>query len=122
MKIKNLFFLTIPLVLGSCDNAPQKTANQTKEHPMMGGWKTTNIETPRTQQVAQKAVELQGAKTKETLTLTSIESAQTQVVAGINHKITLKVKRNGNAAVADVIIWEKPDHTFELTKWSWKTP
>ena len=48
----------------------------------------------------------------------AIEKVESQVVAGINYRITLTVLENGKARRADVVVWRKLDQTYKLTSWS----
>lgn len=51
--------------------------------------------------------------------LTSVESAERQVVAGMNYRLTLKVTENGKARRAESVVWHKLDGKFETTSWTW---
>ena len=58
-----------------------------------------------------------------TLELVSIQRAEQQVVAGLNFRLELRVKRNGKEHAADAVVWwqawRKPD-PYQLTSWEWK--
>ena len=60
---------------------------------------------------------------KSTLKLVSIESAEQQVVAGINYRLRLKVKLDGQVRGAEAVVWlqswRKPE-PYRLTAWSWR--
>lgn len=57
------------------------------------------------------------------LELVRILSAEEQVVAGMNYRLTLKVTVNGTEKEAEAIVWwqawRKPV-PYELTSWKWK--
>ena len=57
------------------------------------------------------------------LELITILQAEQQVVAGMNYRLTLKVKLNGKEKRAETIVWwqawRKPD-SYQLTSWTWK--
>ena len=49
----------------------------------------------------------------------TIETAERQVVAGLNYRLTLRVSDAGKARRADAVVWRKLDGTHELTSWNW---
>ena len=57
------------------------------------------------------------------LELVAILGAEQQVVAGMDYRLHLKVKLNGQEKAADAVVWwqawRKPA-PFELTSWDWK--
>jgi hypothetical protein len=57
------------------------------------------------------------------LKLVKILGAEEQVVAGMNFRLKLKVKLNGEAKTAQAVLWwqawRKPD-PYRLTSWSWE--
>ena len=59
------------------------------------------------------------------LELIKILRAEEQVVAGMNYRLTLKVKVNGKEKQADAVVWwqnwRKPN-PYELTSWRWSDP
>lgn len=64
----------------------------------------------------------QGGK-RARLELVQVVGAERQVVAGINYRLTLKVLLNGEARLAEAIVWRqawrkpRPD---QLTSWIWR--
>lgn len=58
-----------------------------------------------------------------TVTLVKVLSAQQQVVAGMNYRLWLKVKLDGEEKEADAVVWWQawrvPD-PYELTSWKWR--
>lgn len=105
-----------------------------EKEPKCGGYSpmcTTNKDTIAVATFAvqshEKAIN-KGKEKADKLELVSILSAETQVVAGMNYKLELKVKLNGKANTAKAIVWwqawRKPD-PYQLTAWEWvqkKTP
>ena len=57
------------------------------------------------------------------LELVEIQGAESQVVAGLNYRLKLKVKLNGTEKTAEAIVWwqawRKPE-PYQLTSWNWK--
>lgn len=57
------------------------------------------------------------------LELVQIVGAERQVVAGMNYRLTLKVLLNGEARLAEAVVWRqawrkpRPD---QLTSWIWR--
>ncbi len=59
---------------------------------------------------------------QRTLVLEKIEAAQQQVVAGMNYRLTLRVKTEGKARTAEALVWarvwlEEPER-YQLTSWT----
>ena len=71
------------------------------------------------QKVMQSKIDGKPAK----LELVAIAGAEQQVVAGMNYKLHLQVKVNGQEKAADAVVWwqawRKPA-PYELTSWDWK--
>ncbi len=66
---------------------------------------------------------LKAAGQPASLELVSVLSVQQQVVAGVNYRLSLKVKRNGQEQLADAVVWwqtwRQPD-PYRLTSWAWR--
>lgn len=68
---------------------------------------------------------IQGNKGAEApkLELAAILHAEQQVVAGMNFRLTLKVKQDGKENTAEALVWwqawRKPD-PYRLSSWTWK--
>lgn len=66
------------------------------------------------------AVTTEQQKSGKRLTFKSILQAQTQVVAGLNYKVCLKVKEQGKVKTAEAVIYKNLQNAYELTSWEWK--
>ena len=58
-----------------------------------------------------------------TLELVTILAAEQQVVAGMNYRLKLNVKLNGQEKKADAVVWWQPWRSpapYELTSWVWR--
>jgi hypothetical protein len=98
------------------------------KEPKCGGYSPTCVTNKDTIAVATFAVQAhekalnKGKEKTEKLELASILSAETQVVAGMNYKLELKVKLDGKEKTAKAIVWwqawRKPD-PYQLTSWEW---
>lgn len=73
---------------------------------------------------AEFAVAEQGKTQPNTqLKLERVASAQQQVVAGMNYKLTLSVSVDGKAREAEAIVWWQAwrnPNPYILTSWAWK--
>ncbi|MGA7828750.1 MAG: cystatin domain-containing protein [Geobacteraceae bacterium] len=100
--------------------------------PRLGGY----VKASRTQQevvdaadfairAMEKAMQEAKGGQSTTLKLVKILRAEEQVVAGMNYRLTLKVKVNGIEKRAEAVVWwqawRKPD-PYELTSWTWSDP
>lgn len=68
---------------------------------------------------AQAAAKAVAAAIGEGWTLGKVVTAQSQVVAGINYKLTLNLTKGGEKKKASATVWRKLDGSFEVTKWKW---
>lgn len=93
-----------------------------------GGYTAVPVNQFEVTQAAAFAVEAERQALKATgrpatLELLSVLSAEQQVVAGVNYRLSLKVKRNGQEQVADAVVWwqawRQPD-PYRLTSWAWR--
>lgn len=93
-----------------------------------GGFTAVPVNQSEVTQAAAFAVEaerqtLKAAGQPAPLELLSVLSAEQQVVAGVNYRLSLKVKRNGQEQVADAVVWwqawRQPD-PYRLTSWAWR--
>lgn len=76
--------------------------------PIAGGWSRSTVD-DQTRAVAAFAAGQIGAGD---LTVRRIEAAETQVVAGLNHRLTLVLS---DGSRHQVVVWQRLDGTFELT-------
>ncbi len=89
------------------------------EPAIAGGWSTVKTDDARVKAAADNAVTLQAKASGETLKLVAVEAASSQVVAGLNYRLTLRVTRNDKAATAAVVVWAKLDGSYQVTDWTW---
>ena len=89
---------------------------------LAGGYREANVKSKEVIAAAEFAVKEHAAKEKVTLELSEIVKASTQVVAGTNFKVTLKVKHKGAVREAQAVVWHKVDknRTMQLTSWTWQ--
>jgi hypothetical protein len=126
-KTMNLKLATFPvasclLVMTACgkvDSAPQS---------MPGAYAAASVTDPNVQAAARFAIDaeqqaLLKAGESGTLDLVSILGAEQQVVAGVNYRLRLRVRRSGQAQDAAALVWwqawRKPD-PYQLTSWQWQ--
>jgi hypothetical protein len=116
--------LTLCVLIGLAGAYPVRA----EKEPKCGGYSPTCVTNKDTIAVATFAVQAhekavnKGKEKTERFELVSILSAETQVVAGMNYKLELKVKLNDNEKIAKAIVWwqawRNPD-PYQLTSWEW---
>jgi hypothetical protein len=95
-----------------------------------GGYAKASVKNKEVVSAAAFAIKAQQSAMQEkkdmqppTLELVRISQAEQQVVAGMNYRLKLKVKWNGQEKTAEAIVWwqawKKPD-PYQLTAWTWK--
>lgn len=90
-------------LISACAAAPPAASP-----PIAGGWARAGVN-EETQAVATFAA---GQMTPAGLSVVKIEAAETQVVAGLNYRLTLKLS---DGSRHQVVVWRRLDGTFELT-------
>ncbi|MEW6666933.1 MAG: cystatin domain-containing protein [Thermodesulfobacteriota bacterium] len=95
------------------------------QQSMPGGYAATSVTNQEVVAAAAFAIKAQEKAGGETarLELVEILGAESQVVAGMNYRLKLKVKLNGKERAAEAIVWwqawRKPE-PYQLTSWNWK--
>jgi hypothetical protein len=73
-------------------------------------------------QTQEKSIQQKTSDPKAKLELVAIQSAEVQVVAGMNTRLKLKVKLNDKEMTAEAVVWwqawRNPD-PYQLTAWVW---
>ena len=92
---------------------------QEEPPPMPGGWERAAPRDEHVQAAARFAVAAQAERSGEPLALLEVRQARTQVVAGTNLSLDLRVSRNGTPAQASATVWSKLDGSYDLTDWHW---
>jgi hypothetical protein len=99
LNLATAFFATL---LTACVSLPPTPA------PIAGGWSRSGVD-DQTRTAATFAAGRIGAGD---LTVRRIEAAETQVVAGLNHRLTLVLS---DGSRHQVVVWQRLDGTLELT-------
>lgn len=92
-----------------------------------GGWSKVSVKDPgvvaaATFAVAARQAESEKAGAKEKIAIQEIVAAQQQVVAGMNYRLTLRVKVGDDVRKADATVWSRPwledeKERNQLTEW-----
>jgi hypothetical protein len=96
---------------------------QAQGRPMLGGYKEVSTDDAQVQAAADFAVKAQGEKDEASIKLVSIEHAESQVVAGTNYRLCLKVevenKDDGTEATQEVqvVVFRNLQRVYSLTSW-----
>jgi hypothetical protein len=96
---------------------------QAQGRPILGGYKEVSTDDAEVQEAAEFAVKAQGEKQETTIKLVSVEHAESQVVAGRNFKLCLKVevedKENNTDATQEVqvVVYRNLQKVHSLTSW-----
>jgi uncharacterized alpha/beta hydrolase family protein len=94
---------------------PQK--EQQQPTPQVGGYQETPKDDPATVAAAKFAVSERQTKEGGTMSLVSVKRAETQLVAGVNYWLCLKVKVNGKSQKVTAVVNKTLTDTYSLTSW-----
>ena len=82
-----------------------------------GGYAAAPVADPEVVAAAMFAVTAHAEKSKKTITLTKVVSAQQQVVAGMNYKLVLAVDVDGQPKEVEAAVYKDLKRTMQLTSW-----
>jgi hypothetical protein len=82
---------------------------------VVGGWSAASVKDAEVVAAAHFAIEEHGKS--EPVTLKKLVRARQQVVAGMNYRITMLVKRGKRTRKVTAVVWKKTDNTYQLTSW-----
>jgi hypothetical protein len=105
-----MIFLALYLTFGI---APELAAQQ----PMVGGYQEAPKADPAVVSAAKFAVGNQQEKQGGSISLVSIKRAETQLVAGVNYRLCLKVKVNGKSQTVTTVVYKALNDQQSLTSW-----
>jgi hypothetical protein len=113
VKASPILVVGLLLLLGM---APPSQAGQ-----LVGGYSETSVTNTDVVAAAQFAVKALAAMPERmpVIALVEILSAQQQVVAGLNHKLRLKLKVDGKDSDVEVVVWRKLNGEHQLTSRVW---
>lgn len=106
---KFIIMAVAAIATAACANTATSSSSNALEQPtIVGGWSSASVDNADVKAAAAFATKQIAAPG---VTLTKIESADTQVVAGINYRMSLKLSDGRNPTV---VVWKKLDGSMEL--------
>jgi Na+-transporting methylmalonyl-CoA/oxaloacetate decarboxylase gamma subunit len=112
-----IIFLALYLILGGMSELAAQQDKKQPEQPQVGGYQVAPKDDPAVVAAAKAAVSEQQTKEGGDLTLVSIKRAETQLVAGINYRLCLKVKAKGKSQTVTVVINKTLADKYSITSW-----
>ena len=100
--------LRLTLTAGLCALITACTTPPPASPPIAGGWSRSAVD-DQTRAVAAFAI---GRMTPPGLSVVKIEAAETQVAAGLNYRLTLKLSDGSHHRV---VVWRRLDGSLELS-------
>lgn len=88
-----------------------------QEQPIAGGWAGTSTTDPEVIAATRFAIARQNRKQGSRISLTSIDRAEVQVVAGLNYKMWLSVKTRGQSQKVTTVVYKNLKGRYALTSW-----
>jgi hypothetical protein len=83
-----------------------------------GGYSTVGL-SDDIKAAAEFAVQEQAKRDAVVLELSDISKAERQIVAGVNYRLDVVVKRSGSARKARVVVFKDLKSHYKLTSWEW---
>jgi cystatin-C len=91
--------------------------------PKVGGYAKASVTDKDVVAAAEFAIKAQSEESQPSkLELLKILRAEQQVVAGVNYRLTLKVKHGGSERTAEATVWWQAwrPNPYQLSSWDWK--
>ena len=88
-----------------------------QEPPIVGNYREASTANREVISAAQFAVRKEMLKHNTRISIISIEHAETQVVAGTNYKLCLKVKRGDKIQTATAVVYQDLKQRYTLSSW-----
>ena len=85
--------------------------------PIAGGYTETSAADPDVVAAANFAVGRQRRRRGGRVSLVSIERAETQVVAGVNYRLCLRIRRRGRTQEVVTVVYRDLRRRYSLTSW-----
>ncbi len=93
-----------------------------QQPPVVGGYREASRAEPDVVSAAKYAIKKEKRKKGVGLSLISIERAETQVVAGINYKLCLRVKIKDKIQSVTTVVYRNLPQEYSLPSWEGKAP
>ena len=98
---------------------PEAADDTAQNDTVVGGYTKAPVESADVIAAAKFAI-AEESKKGSVLALGSIDSAESQVVAGMNFRLRLTVNDAGTMKTAEAIVYQDLKQTLSLTSWEWK--
>jgi carbonic anhydrase len=121
MKKRSIVVIILVALSVVCGSVIAGLAQQ--QRPIVGGYKEIATDAPGVQEAAEFAVGAQGKKENATIKLVSVEHAESQVVAGMNYRLCLKVEVSSEDEDVDVkqqvkvVVFRSLQKQYTLRSW-----
>lgn len=115
-KCSKVIFIVLGLCLAFC------CAGLAEAQIRTGGYKEIAKDNPDVEAAANYAIETEGQKQQASYTLVSIEQAESQVVAGVNYRLCLKVstEADGDPKEVQTVVFRNLKKEYSLSSWEEK--
>lgn len=89
-----------------------------QQGPIVGGYADASNSDPEVVAAARFAINAEKTKLHARIALVSIKHAEVQVVAGLNYRLSLRVKTKGKTRNVKVVVYKNLKQEYSLTSWS----
>lgn len=91
-----------------------------RAQPAPGSYRRIATNEKEVRKAAKYAVKQEQRKSEKRYSLRNIVSAERQVVAGLNYRLCLNLKSDGEEKTAEAVIYKNLQQQYALTSWEWK--
>jgi len=118
LRLVVLLAAIVPSVIG----ASSALGDDSQTMPLAGGYSKAPITEPDVVLATQRAVQAQRRRQSATIVLVVIESAEKQVVAGMNYRLNFKVKSGNEIQRIQAVVYRDLQDKYSLSSWEKITP
>ncbi len=119
MRQRTVFYsIFFALLLTSCSGVSGTLDGGAPQ--MVGGYTHADVQSDEIKRAAKEAIALRANTTSQKIVLVQIIEAKTQIVAGVNYALTLKVKVGTKVQTVQCTLWHQAWNKatpYQLTEW-----
>lgn len=118
---RTLAGLGIVLALAACQS-PQPSSPATKSfaNDVLGAYSNISVHDAEAESAALFAINMQKRRYGEKLQLGEVVRAERQVVAGLNYRLCLSTRLNGEDRQAVAVVFHNLQKQYSLSIWDWE--
>ena len=112
-----LALLACAQITGGANARGLGAAQTAQDVPLAGGYSQAAADSPEVLSAAKFAVAQKSRGRTDPITLVSVKRAERQVVAGMNYRLLLSVRMDGQVHDVETVVYQDLKRNYSLSKW-----